>query len=249
MDRQVELKMEINKYQRKLWKEYKQAIGLPANYSYLYGNPVKVHVPVDTAVNGLMVIGAYPTAHFNVIGRHRDVPVSDHLYPFSNEKYFDGSSVNGVKSGKEIEEYFLNHLGFHRDQCWITDLVKVFLFKQGHIDRYDALGFKGHQQTRSRFKELGEKSKVFIDTEVLLAQPKIILGLGAEVNSILLRLSNSATVQLMSEAKPVEYKVNDLGFKYVPVPHPGILMRGSEGAIKWRAILDKAIENIKEILQ
>ena len=77
-------KVFINNFQRKVWKQYKKEVGLPENYAYLHGNPIKVHVPVDTAQNGLMIIGAYPTAHFNVIGSHRDVPVEDHLYPFSS---------------------------------------------------------------------------------------------------------------------------------------------------------------------
>src|ERR1035437_1290529 len=108
------MKNTINQYQRKVWREYKREVGLKEDYSYLYGNPIKVHVPIDIAVNGLMIIGAYPTAHFNVIGSHSDVPVEDHLYPFSSEDYFDGSSVNNVKSGAEIEKYFLKNLNLKR---------------------------------------------------------------------------------------------------------------------------------------
>jgi hypothetical protein len=70
---------EINSYLKRIWKSYKSEVGLPSDYSYLYGNPIKVHVPIDLAKNGLMIIGAYPTAHFNVINGIRDVPVEDHL--------------------------------------------------------------------------------------------------------------------------------------------------------------------------
>lgn len=242
------LENEITKYQRKVWKEYKQAVSIASNYAFLYGNPIKVHVPIDTAINGLMIIGAYPTAHFNVINGVRDVPVNDHLYPFSNELYFDGSSVNTVKSGRDIEEYFLNNLGYTRSQCWITDLVKVFLFKPGHVKKYETLGYKSHRETRSLFRLLGEKSRHYIDEEILLANPKAILGLGAEVNSIMLDISEKEATAKMNEAMPVEYKVEGEGFIYFPVPHPGILMRNTAGSVKWKAVLDNSINKIKSYI-
>lgn len=238
----------ILKYLKSTWKNYKNEVGLPTSYSYLYGNPIKVHVPIDLATNGLMIIGAYPTAHFNVINGERDVPVEDHLYPFSNEKYFDGSSINNVKSGAEIEDYFLSNLNLKRDDCWITDLVKVFLFKEGHIKKYEKLGFKGHNETRSRFLEFAKKSVIFIKEEIELAQPKVIIGLGSEVNSVMLNLSEKEAQKLMLEGTGVKYQVNGKEYHYFPVPHPGILMRGGEGSAKWREALDRSLVGIKVVL-
>lgn len=131
----------ITIYQQKCWRKYKKEVYIPEDYCYLYGNQVKVHVPVDTACGGIMIIGAYPTAHFNAIGSERDVPVGDHLYPFSNEKYFDGSRIREVDSGRELEELFLKPIGVKREETWITDLVKIFLFKEGHQNKYKRLGF------------------------------------------------------------------------------------------------------------
>lgn len=239
---------EINKYQRKVWREYKQHVGLNNNYRYLYGNPIKVHVPIDVATNGLMIIGAYPTAHFNVIDGHRDVPVEDHLYPFSNEQYFDGSSINCVKSGKEIEECFLDKLNIQRTDCWITDLVKVFLFKEGHIKKYEALGYKGHKETRSLFNELGNKSVDYIIEEILLAEPKVIIGLGAEVNEIMLGTSGKETLAAMKDSREIPYIIGDKTFIYFPVPHPGILMRNTKGSTDWRKVLDNSLEKMKIFL-
>ncbi len=45
-------------YQKECWKSYKKQVGISGNYTYLYGNPVKVHVPVYTWNKGLMIIGA-----------------------------------------------------------------------------------------------------------------------------------------------------------------------------------------------
>jgi uracil-DNA glycosylase len=239
---------DISKYLKRISKSYKTDVGLPADYSYLYGNPIKVHVPIDLATNGLMIIGAYPTAHFNVINGIRDVPVEDHLYPFSNERYFDGSTINHVKSGAEIEDYFLNQLKIKREDVWITDLVKVFLFKEGHIKKYESLGYKGHKETRSQFLELAKKSVIFINEEIELAQPKVILGLGSEVNSVILNQSEKEVQKLMLKGNSVNYKVNGQEYLYFPVPHPGILMRGGEGSLKWRGALDRSLSKISNYL-
>src|ERR1035437_1323089 len=242
------MKNAINQYQRKVWREYKREVRLPEYYSYLYGNPIKVHVPIDTAVNGVMIIGAYPTAHFNVMGSHSDVPVEDHLYPFSNESYFDGSSVNNVKSGAEIEKYFLNNLKLTRSDCWITDLVKVFLLKEGHIKKYEALGYTGHKETRSMFRKLAERSKTYIDEEIELANPTIIFGLGTEVNSIMLTMSDTKVQTQMSTSSKVDYVLNGNIYNYFPVAHPGILMRNTSGPTNWRNCLDASLEKVNKIL-
>lgn len=239
---------EITKYQRRCWMTYKQDLGLDDNYTYLYGNPIKVHVPVDTATNGLMIIGAYPTAHFQTIKSIPDVPVEDHLYPFSTEKYFDGSSIRTVKSGEELEEYYLKDLGIKRGQCWITDLVKVFLFKKGHTDRYLKLGFNNFSPNRHKFKDYANCSLPFIEDEIKLANPKVILTLGAEVTSVIHQCSlEKATAMIKPEA--IQRTVHNKKYNFFAVPHPGILMRNTEGSEKWRGILkDQIIPVIRRFL-
>jgi uracil-DNA glycosylase len=235
----------VKSYQQKIWKTYKQEVGVLQHYNYLYGNPVKVHVPIDTTCNSLMIIGAYPTAHFNVIGSQTDVPVADHLYPFSNEKYFDGASVREVKSGAEIETYILNELGIKRTDCWITDLVKVFLFKEGHIKKYEAIDCKGHVETRSKFMEYAKVSKQYIDEEIAIAQPKVILGLGTEVNQVMLNLSAVKAQKQMEEGLAVNYLSNGKKYVYFPVAHPGILMREDRNEGYWNKALRTSLAKIR----
>lgn len=238
----------ILNYQQRVWKDYKSDLGLDSQ-TFLYGNPLKVHVPIDTAENSVMIIGAYPTAHFNVIQGIRDVPVEDHLYPFSNEKYFDGSSVNCVKSGEEIEMYLLRELNVQRKDCWITDLVKIFLFKEGHIRKYNQLGYAGFHETRSQFMDLAIKSRKYIYEEIELATPSVIVGLGTEVNSVMLDMTGPSVQKIMSEGAGADFKVRDHTYKYFPVAHPGILMRGNEQSVKWRTCLNISIGAIKKHLQ
>lgn len=240
---------QVVNYQRKCWKTYKTAIGIHDDYNYLYGNPVKVHVPVDTGCGGLMIIGAYPTAHFNAIGKERDVPVGDHLYPFSSEKYFDGSREREVESGREIEALFLKPLGdLPRSETWITDLVKVFLFKEGHRAKYDRLGFNGALVDRNQFMDLAHKSVAFIEQEIDICKPKVILGLGAEVNAVMLNKSIAAATNIIENDYKQGIVVQDSRFDYFACPHPGILMRETEGNQKWNNVLSKIIIEVKELL-
>ena len=236
---------EIQNYQKKCWQHYKKEIGFTEDYKYLYGNPVKVHVPVDVATNGIMIVGAYPTAHFNTIDGIRDVPVGDHLYPFSNESYFDGSSVRSVKSGQELEDYYLTKLGISGENCWITDLVKVFLFKEGHTKKYADLGKSNYHETRSMFKTLAEASISFLHQEIELAQPEIVLSLGAEVASIILGVSENKAKELMTE-HPIELISGDKKYLLFALPHPGIIMRNSSVAKKWRKVLENQLTEIKK---
>lgn len=95
---------------------------------------------MQTATGGLMIVGAYPSARFESRpsvsrpGRQRLVPIADNLHPFAKEEYFDGVRVRRLESGKGIRTHLLEPLGLVADDCWITDLVKVFLYKPDHVD-------------------------------------------------------------------------------------------------------------------
>ena len=121
----------VQRFQKRLHAEYKRDLSLPQTYKYIYGNPVQPVVPLDTAQDGVCIIGAYPSAQFATIGSERDVPVGDNCGPFSTERYFDGSRVRTVASGYELEKAYLAPLGLQREQCWITDLVRVFCSRKG----------------------------------------------------------------------------------------------------------------------
>jgi len=246
----LKMNQEIQEYQQRCWKQYKSDIGLPENYSYLYGNPVKVHVPVDVAIGGIMIVGAYPTAQFNTINGINDVPVADHLFPFSNDTYFDGSRVRQVKSGEELEEFFLKRLEYPRIKCWITDLVKVFLFKDGHVSKYHQLGYPDFRANRENFTKLASSPKnlQYLYDEIELAQPKVILLLGEEVTSVVMNVSRGIANHLLQNDCP-DLTVNQKSYKVVASPHPGILMRHSKVADWWRKISECQLERIKPLLK
>lgn len=54
----------LSEYQRDCFRNYKKEIVYPDSYTYLYGNPINTLVPIETALNKFMIVGAYPSARF-----------------------------------------------------------------------------------------------------------------------------------------------------------------------------------------
>ena len=217
----------IREFQIRCFREYKSSVGIPNEYRYYFGNPVNVLVPVDTATSGLMVVGAYPSAKFYSIGGLTDVPLLDNDSPFSSEMYFDGSRVRTIPSGRELDETYLTQLGISRSRCWITDLVKVFLFKKGHVRRYQELGDTIAVETRSKFRAFAEKSVPWLVEEIKLAAPKVIICLGAEVTSILFSVSEKEAISYL-DGNAHDLPLMDTMNMAICLPHPGIVMKSSK---------------------
>ncbi|MDD5368156.1 MAG: hypothetical protein PHQ40_03645 [Anaerolineaceae bacterium] len=240
----------IQAYQRRCFREYKTSIDLPDDYHYLFGNPVNVLVPIETAVDGVMIVGAYPSAKFYTINGILDVPLLDNDSPFSNESYFDGSRVRSIPSGQELQLHYLDPMGIDRSACWITDLVKVMLFKPGHIDRYRRLGCLDVTETRSRYEEFSRKSIPWLTQEINLANPCVVFLLGIEVVSTLFGISGEvAKRNLDGRCRPL--RLDGQTVNAICFPHPGILMKPSVQN-PWperfrQEILPRAIEELREL--
>lgn len=218
---------EITNYQKQCFANYKNDIGYSSKYKYLNGNPINVLVPIETPINKFMVVGAYPSAKFFTVNGISDTPLYDNDSPFSNESYFDGSRVRTIPSGEELNQVILKQIGISREDCWVTDLVKVFLFKEGHIKRYNKLGHHKFTENRSQFNDYSQKSLSWLYDEIELADPKLIILLGLEVISNVLCISMSkAKTFIDGEIKLNE--VRDSERKFVCLPHPGILMKPSK---------------------
>ena len=127
-------------YQQKCYHEYIQSIGLSEPYTFPDGNPIRPLPPVQVAPPGLMIIGTYPSARFesrpshNNPNRYRIIPVANNLQPFGSEQYFDGIRVRTLPSADGLQKYLLSKLQLESQNCWITDAVKVFLYKPEHVE-------------------------------------------------------------------------------------------------------------------
>jgi len=227
----------IESFRRRLYASYKQSLTLPQDYNYLYGNPVQPAVPLDAARDGVLVIGAYPSARFATLNGESDVPVGDHCGPFSSETYFDGSRVRSVASGVELEEAYLRPLGLRRAQCWITDLVRVFLFKAGHIAKYRRLGCPWpERETRSQFEQYARQGLGWLVEELELARPRLVITLGAEVAGVLQGVREQAARNALLGGDVKELCLGDAGYPVIHLAHPGIAMRPASEANPWRRL-------------
>lgn len=224
----------VSQLRREILSDYVADLGLATDAKYISGAPLRPVVPLDVG-SKVFVLGAYPSARFGAFRGERDIPVADNLGPFERERYFDGERVRVQNSAEELQELLLGPLGVPRSDCWVTDLVKVFLFKKGHSAKYDRLGGKAPVgYTREAFQALGEKSLPWIEREVRVSQPTLLITLGAEVAGIVTGTRSAAarTRLLDGEVRPLQFRGVEVSVAHLP--HPGILMREVAGA-GWRA--------------
>lgn len=243
------MKSPILKYQQKVFKEYSRSIDLPPNYTYPDGNPIRPLPPIQTKTNGLMIVGAYPSARFESrkaidgTNQYRLIPVGDNLQPFGNEEYFDGVKVRKLVSGIALRENLLDGLGLDFTDCWITNLVKVFLYKEEHVDSYKAVDpyFK-IQMLRNDFINYGEKSLNWLNEEVQLCNPKAIVTLGHEVAQVISGKKNVEADKILQSE--IDNPEGVGGVPTVYAPHPDACRRFE----KWRKIMEGRVGIVKKQL-
>ena len=239
----------IRRYQQKCFREYNASVGLPDPYTYPDGNPIRPVVPVQTARGGLMIVGAYPSARFEArfSARHpkrrRLIPVADNLQPFAEEQYFDGQQVRTLTSGDGLREYLLNPLGLRLEDCWVTDLVKVFLYKPDHVDSCgDATPNFRVPQLRSEFLKLAAGSLKWLCTECELCRPKLVLTLGQEVAQAVTGEHSAKAEDLLK--RPVSRLKLIGGWPTLFLPHPDACRRSA----KWRQNIDLRLNEVRPLL-
>lgn len=236
-------------YQQKCYREYLQSVGLPGNYTYPSGNPIRPLPPVQTAIGGLMIIGAYPSARFENRpsrihpNRYRLIPIADNLQPFGYEQYFDGLRIRTLESGDGLQEYLLSKLELKPQECWITDIVKVFLYKDEHVESCNDV-CPEFQVTalRSQFKEIAKNSLSWLQDECKLCQPKLIVTLGEEVAQVISGKFNASADTLL--VRNIIYPLSLEGYPALFLPHPDACRRFE----KWRVKIEEGLRTIKAFL-
>ena len=214
--------MTIQQYQKKCSKEYLKSIKFPKENTYLYGNPVRTVVPIETAIGKIMIIGPQPTAKVFFENDIPDVPLYDATAPFSIEPYYDGSRVRSSYTGQELSEVILETLEIQREHCWLTTLVKVFLFDNDHVKKYKRLG-KEITANSSLYNEYALKSMPWLRQELEIANPKAIILLGPEVISSMLIISEDEAKELIT-GEVVEKKIIWKNSNFICLPPPGVIM-------------------------
>ncbi len=214
--------MTIQQYQKKCSREYLKSIKFPKETSYLYGNPVQTVVPIETAIGKIMIIGPQPAAKMFFVNDIPDVPLYDATAPFSIEPYYDGNRVRSSYTGQELNEVILEILEIPRERCWLTSLLKVFLFDDDHVKKYHRLG-KEIKENRSMYSEYALKSMPWIRQEIEIANPNAIILLGPEVISSILLISEKEAMDLIT-GEVVEKKIIWKNSNFICLPPPGVIM-------------------------
>jgi hypothetical protein len=217
--------MTIQQYQKKCSKEYLKSIKFPKENTYLYGNPVRTVIPIETAIGKIMIIGPQPAAKVFFANDIPDVPLYDATAPFSIEPYYDGNRVRSSYTGQELKEVILDTLEIPREKCWLTSLVKVFLFDDDHVKKYKRLG-KEIKENRSHYSEYADKSMPWLRQELEIANPKAIILLGPEVISSMLLISEEEAKNLIT-GEVVEKKIIWKNSNFICLPPPGVISNRS----------------------
>ncbi|MGD0092871.1 MAG: uracil-DNA glycosylase family protein [Planctomycetota bacterium] len=224
-------------------------IAVPDPYTYPDGNPIRPLPPLHIACGGLMIVGAYPSARFEFRpskqgrGRHRLVPVADNLHPFAEEKYFDGQRVRTLVSGDGLRDHLLTKLGLRVEDCWITDLVKVFLYKPEHEDSCgDACPGFHVPQLRTSYAKLAKASLPWLVKECALCQPKLVVTLGEEVAQAVSEKEHATADDLLKGDVQHPERLNGVPVMYLP--HPDACRRTA----KWRKKMADFVKLIRPLL-
>ncbi len=239
----------ILKYQQDCYANYLQSIGIKEQYTFLDGNPIRPLPPIQTSTKSLMIVGAYPSARFECRHSPRDpkkyrlVPVANNLQPFGPERYFDGLKVRNLESAEGLNNFLLKPLQISAEQCWITDLVKVFLFKPEHIDSCsDILPSFDREANRANFPVYAEKSLPWLEREVRLCEPKLIVTLGLEVAQAVSGIWSSSADELLCRSIGHPDALNGAPTLYLP--HPDACRRFR----KWQEIMGHGVHIAKSWL-
>jgi len=173
----------VTAFQRDCFANYlpdiqKQIREFPNPYLYPDGNPIRPVVPVQTTLNKIMLVGAFPSARFERRNA-RLIPVADNLAPFGPEHYFDGSQVRVQESTESLHKNYFPQLGIDRSDLWITDIVKVYLYPEKHLKNCRAL-FPSIKfvDTHSLFPKIAEVSIQWFEKELEVCNPRLIITLG-----------------------------------------------------------------------
>jgi hypothetical protein len=237
-------------YQQKCYRDYLQSIGILEPYTFPDGNPIRPLPPVQVKTHGLMIIGAYPSARFesrpshNNPNRYRLIPAANNLQPFGDEQYFDGTRVRTLTSTDSLKIYLLSKLPKEPQDCWITDIVKVFLYKQAHVASCSEVVPEFRViANRNDFIKLAIKSLPWLQEECEICQPKLILTLGEEVAQVISGDRTAYADDLLF--REISHSETLLGSPTIFLPHPDACRRFS----KWRENMGQRIESIKSFLK
>lgn len=221
---------------------------IPSPYIFPDGNPIRPIIPVKTAQNSIMIIGAFPSARFESrtteLCKKVLVPVANNLSPFGQEEYFDGSLVRTQASRESLGRYYFKQLNIDLNKIWLTDLVKVYLYPDKHIKNCELIapGIK-FVNTHKLFEKIAKASMKWMKKEISICNPKLIITLGeVPARVITSDKTTESKILLNGNVRPLfidrKYKIAHLG-------HPEIRRINKE----WDKITKEAIITLSNYIK
>ena len=239
--------MDIQGYRKKCYKEYKESIGYPLERSFFYGNPVEVAVPVEVCTGKAMVIGFHPPAKLYDVEDQKEVPLYSSNSPFSNEQYFDGKQLVTTSDRKSLHTV-LGRLGISPQDCWVTTLIKIYLFSSKDVVKYNKLGSYKAAPDEFNFKEYGLKSMPWIQQEINIAGPELLILVGLETISLFYDLSPTKAKHLI-DGELKEYKFGKKTFPVLCLQDPELMISNNKRN-PWPEVFEgKVLPEAKKALQ
>jgi len=224
----------IQNYQQRLFNHYKESIHLPPTYKYIHGNPVQPLVPLHMPQQSVVIIGACPSARFATVGLEKNVPVEDLTAPFSEESYFDGRRTRSIPSSVTLTEAYLQPLGLKLEQCWLTNLVRLFLFNDSHLQIYRRLGCGWPEwETRSRFEALARQGLPWLEAELALARPKLVITQGAQTAAVLQDVRGAAAGEALLGGNLQDLWLGERVYPTLHLTAPHMLSQRATAQTSW----------------
>ncbi len=212
----------------------------PKTYVYPDGNPVRPVLPIVKVPKEIMLVGAFPSARFETRGG-KLIPVGDNLSPFGEEKYFDGQRIRSQASRDILDEHYFPALYLDANELWITDLVKVYLFQTQHLENCRAVNPNiPYVNTHKLFPKIAEASRLWLEKEIHLCRPRIIITLGEVVARVVSGDSKTNNKELLNgQLRPISFDSQESLVAHLG--HPEIWRRDANG---WRARTAKSIQRL-----
>lgn len=241
---------EIQLFQRECFENYSCSIKeyIPKPYVFPDGNPIQTVIPVKTAQNSIMIIGAFPSARFesriSEQGKKVLIPVANNLSPFGQEEYFDGSVVRTQASRESLDRYYFNQLNIDVNDIWLTDLVKVYLYPDKHIKNCEQIAPKiKFVNTHKLFEKIAKASMTWMKKEITICNPKLIITLGEVPARVITGDKETQSLELLN-GDIRKTRTLDREYKIAHLAHPEIRRLNKE----WDKRTEKAIKKLAEVV-
>lgn len=237
------MKKEILEFQKRCYNNYLNELIekelVPKQYLFPFGNPIRPVIPTKTSINGIMLIGAFPSARFEVVDKML-IPCANNLSPFGEEEYFDGMQVRVQESRRSLNENYFTKLKINPDKIWITDIVKVYLYPDKHIKNCMKVNPTiNYVNTHKDFSKIADASMKYLFEEIIICSPKLIITLGEVPARVLTRDKKTKNDELLN-GSVVSKSIEGVYYNVSHLAHPEICRINKE----WKNKTDNALKSL-----